>query len=199
MISLYDFPNSPYCQRVRILLAEKGLSYERIPVNIKTGEQNHPDYLKLNPNGKVPTLVDRDVVVFDSAIISEYLEEKYPEPPTLPQEAVLRSKIRLWIHYCDNRFASPFNAYHRESRKPAEERNLSLMAQQLREGLPHLLYLDSALEDKDYLAGDFSLADIAFASRMLMLAKIAVPLPDVAINLKRWVGRLKNRQSVWGL
>ena len=86
MIKLYDFKSSPNCQRVKIVLAEKHLPYEIVPIDLRAQEQKTPDYLKLNPYGKVPVLTDADTVLYESCIINEYLEEKYPDPPLLPKE-----------------------------------------------------------------------------------------------------------------
>jgi glutathione S-transferase len=78
MIKLYDFKSSPNCQRVRVVLAEKNLPYETVPIDLRAQAQKTPDYLKLNPYGKVPVLTDDDTVLYESCIINEYLDEKYP-------------------------------------------------------------------------------------------------------------------------
>ena len=84
MIKLYDFLPCPFGQKVRIILAEKGLSYELVQIDLTQGEQRKPDFLRLNPFGRVPVLIDEDITVYDSTIIAEYLEDEYPEPPLLP-------------------------------------------------------------------------------------------------------------------
>ena len=84
MIKLYDFKSSPNCQRVKVVLAEKKLPYEIIPVDLAKKEQKNPEYLKMNPYGKVPVLTDDGTVLYESLIINEYLEEKYPTPALLP-------------------------------------------------------------------------------------------------------------------
>ena len=84
MIKLYDFLPCPFGQKVRIILAEKGLSYELVQIDFTQGEQRKPDFLRLNPFGRVPVLIDEDITVYDSTIIAEYLEDEYPEPPLLP-------------------------------------------------------------------------------------------------------------------
>src|SRR5688572_8846588 len=80
MITLYDFKSSPNCQRVKVVLEEKKLPYETIPVDLRKKEQKTPEYLKINPYGKVPSLADGDVVLYESCIINEYLEDKYSKP-----------------------------------------------------------------------------------------------------------------------
>ena len=94
MIKLYDFKSSPNCQRVKVVLAEKNLPYEIVPVDLTKKEQKSPDYLKLNPYGKVPVLTDDSTVLYESLVINEYLEEKYPNPPLLPKDAADKALAR---------------------------------------------------------------------------------------------------------
>ena len=84
MLKLYDYPDCPFCQKVRVVLAEKDLEYEKIFVDLRKQEQKLPEFLRLNPYGKVPVLVDEDEVVYDSTVINEYLEEEYPLPRLMP-------------------------------------------------------------------------------------------------------------------
>ena len=84
MLKLYNAAHSTCSQKVRICLAEKGLPFEDIKLDLgKAKEHLRPDYLKINPNGVVPTLVDGDDIIIDSSVICEYLEEKYPDVPLL--------------------------------------------------------------------------------------------------------------------
>jgi glutaredoxin len=71
MLTLYDYPDCPFCQKVRVVLAEKDLEYEKIFVDLRKQEQKLPDFLRLNPYGKVPVLVDEDEVIYDSTIIND--------------------------------------------------------------------------------------------------------------------------------
>ena len=98
-IKLYDFSSSPNCQRVKIVLHEKKLPFQIIPINIRKNEQKSPAFLKLNPYGKVPAIIDEETVLYESCIINEYLDEKYPEPPLMPKDPALRGKIRILIEY----------------------------------------------------------------------------------------------------
>src|SRR6202047_418775 len=84
MIKLYDFLSCPYGQKVRIVLAEKALTYDLVNVDLTQHENRKPDFLRLNPFGRVPVLVDDDTTIYDSTIINEYLDDEYPEPPVLP-------------------------------------------------------------------------------------------------------------------
>ncbi|CDY15825.1 BnaC02g34440D [Brassica napus] len=85
-LKLYSYWRSSRGHRVRIALSLKGIEYEYIPVNLLKGEQFDPDFMKINPMGTVPALVDGEVVITDSFAIIMYLDEKYPEPPLLPRD-----------------------------------------------------------------------------------------------------------------
>ena len=101
-IKLYDFPMSPRVRKVRIVLAEKGLAYEKVNIDITKGEQNTPDYLAINPYGKVPALQDNGTTVYESTIIMEYLNVTYPNPSLLPSAPGQRARARVLMHYADN-------------------------------------------------------------------------------------------------
>jgi glutathione S-transferase len=101
MITLYDFGNSVCCQKVRITLRAKGLDWEAIKVDLFRSEQYDPKYLKLNPKGVVPTLVHDGKPVIESTLICEYLDDTFPEPPLVPAEPWLRSRMRLWSKAVD--------------------------------------------------------------------------------------------------
>ena len=102
MLKLYNAPHSTCSQKVRICLAEKGLPFEDIRLDLGKGkDQLKPEYLKLNPNGVVPTLVDDGDVIIDSSVICEYLDEKYSEPKLAPEDLVQRAKMRAWMRYLE--------------------------------------------------------------------------------------------------
>ncbi len=102
MLKLYNAPHSTCSQKVRICLHEKGLAFEDIKLDLgKAKDQLKPEYLKLNPNGVVPTLVDDDDIIIDSSVICEYLDEKYPSPKLTPDDVVERAKMRAWMRYLE--------------------------------------------------------------------------------------------------
>src|SRR5947199_4136424 len=107
MLKLYDYPDWPFCQKVRVVLAEKDLEYEKIFVDLRKQEQKLPDFLRLNPYGKVPVLVDEDEVIYDSTIIDESLREEYPLPRLLPEVPQGRVRARMLEDYCANSFIPP--------------------------------------------------------------------------------------------
>jgi glutathione S-transferase len=90
-------------QKVRLVLAEKGLAFESREVNLVGGEQHAPDYVKLNPNHVVPTLVHGGHVLIESSLIDEYLEEAFPQPPLAPRDPAGRHAMRLWVKQIDEK------------------------------------------------------------------------------------------------
>ena len=84
-------------QKVRLALAEKGLAYESVPVDLQAGEQHSPAYRALNPRGVVPTLVHDGAVLIESAAILEYLDDVFPEPALRPRDPVARQRMRAWV------------------------------------------------------------------------------------------------------
>jgi glutathione S-transferase len=101
MIELYHNDMSVCAQKVRFALAEKKLSWESHHMNLRAGEQQKPEYLKLNPNAVVPTLVDNGTVIIESTVINEYLDDAYPEPRLKPTDGVGRARMRLWTKQLD--------------------------------------------------------------------------------------------------
>ena len=101
MIELYHNDMSVCAQKVRFALAEKKLTWEGHHLNLRVGDQQKPEYLKLNPNAVVPTLVDNGTVIIESTVINEYLDDAYPEQPLRPLNAAGRARMRLWTKQLD--------------------------------------------------------------------------------------------------
>jgi glutathione S-transferase len=95
-ITLYDFHGSPCARRVRIVMLEKGLEWETRLVDLTKMEQKRPEYLALNPNGLVPTLVHGDRVIYESNVITEYLDAVFPEPRLYPVDPWLCARAKMW-------------------------------------------------------------------------------------------------------
>ena len=195
MIKLYDRHTSPNCQRTRIVLYEKNLPYETIPVDLVAKEQKRPEFLKMNPYGKVPVLVDGDTILYESCIINEYLEDKYPNPPLLPKDPGQRAKIRIGIDFGVNGTYPVYEKLRNEMFKPEGERDAGVI-DEARTALKKLLQrFENDLGDKPYLAGDFSLLDAAVVPRFLRLAVWEGITPELR-RLSGWLERMKGRASV---
>ena len=102
-IQLYTHPMSPCSQKVRIVLAEKNISWEKVDVDLPGKANLTPEYLILNPTGVVPTLVENGHSIIESSIISEYLEDRFPEPRMRPTDPYEVTQMRLWMKYIDNK------------------------------------------------------------------------------------------------
>jgi glutathione S-transferase len=195
-ITLYDAVPSSNSDRVKIALHEKGLTYQRVTLNLAKKDQKRPEFLKLNPYGKVPVIDDDGQILFESCIINEYLDEKYPNPPLTPKEPYLRGRGRVLVDYALNYTHEPYWALRGEMLKPQAERNAVIVGEK-HESLRELFrYLEEALGDKPYFLGDLSLTDIAVLPRLLRSETYgALPAPSLP-RLGAWLNRMKERPSV---
>jgi len=196
MIKLYDFKSSPNCQRVKIVLAEKNLPYEIVPIDLRAQEQKTPDYLKLNPYGKVPVLTDDDTVLYESCIINEYLEEKYPNPPLMPKQPGKKAKARILVDYGMAHFDAPYQKLRMELMKDPKEQNQEIISGAKNELKKLLQRFEAEIGDEQYLVGDFSLVDADLLPRFTRLEGFGV-LPDPSLpRLGKYMERMKARPSV---
>lgn len=101
MLTLYHAHHSTCSQKVRLVLHEKGLQFESITLDLAKKDQLKPEYLAINPNGVVPTLVDDGVPIIESSVICEYLDEKYPQNSMTPSDIIERARMRAWMHYIE--------------------------------------------------------------------------------------------------
>ncbi len=199
MLKLYDSPECPFCQKTRIVLAEKDLSYEIVPVDLQAGEQKRPEFLKLNPFGKVPVLIDDEVIVYDSTVINEYLEDEYPHPQLMPAESAARARVRTFEDYADNAFIPLAGAIMHQLRKPAGERDEAKLASSREQLARQLAVIDGSLAGRNWLVGNFSLADVAFAPRAVILPALGVAVDPELRNVVAWIQRLNQRASIHDL
>ena len=195
-ITLYHDVPSSNSDRVKIALAEKSLKWEGVRVRLANREQKKPEFLRLNPYGKIPVLVEDGNVLFESCIINEYLDEKYPEPPLMPKDPYLRGRGRVLIDYALNYAHEPYWDLRSEMRKPQAERNTETVEEKRRQLRVLLEYLETALGAKTFFLGDLSLTDIAIVPRLLRGETYgALPEPNLP-RLNAWLERMKARPSV---
>jgi len=201
MMKLYDYLPCPFGQKVRIILAEKGLSYELVEVDLAQSEQRRPDFLRLNPFGRVPVLVDEDTVIYDSTIIAEYLEDEYPEPPLLPAVGVsgLRARARIWEDFADTSFTPQVGQLMSEMQKPEADRDPARMQRVQRSVERALDFLNRELQGQDYLAAQFSVADIGFIPRLIILRELGFDPGLNRANVEVWLRRMLDRSSIQNL
>ncbi len=103
MLALYHYPLSTCSQKVRLVLAHKGVDFESHEVDLFGGGQHDPEYVKLNPNHVVPTIVHDGAVLIESTLINEYLDDAFPDPPMRPADPVKRHAVRMWTKLLDHK------------------------------------------------------------------------------------------------
>ena len=149
--------------------------------------KNKPrDLLELNPYAKVPVLIDGAGVIYESAIINEYLEDKYPAPPLLPRDPLQRAKIRIWIDFLNSRVHPA--AHDIAHDKDPEDARARMMK--------HLETLDRAVAGKTFIVGDYSLADVTFIPFYARRQRYGVTIDDTLPHLRRWGEELIARPAV---
>ena len=193
---LYDAVRSPNCERVHIALHEKGIPYRRVTLNLANKEQKRPAFLRLNPYGRVPVLVDEGLVLFESWIINEYLESKYPKPSLMPADPSLAAGSRLLIDYALNYLQECYWPLRGEMRKAEGERNLDVIQQNRKIIIDRLDHLETALGDKPYFLEIFSLADIGIWPRLSRIEEYGALDSPRLPHLRQWLQRMQLRPSV---
>ncbi len=174
---------------------EKGLQWETTWLDLPSGEHKKPEYLAINPVGKVPALIDDRVIVHDSTIINEYLEDTHPQRPLLPRDPVKRARARALEDYADAYLMPSLFKIFWQMRKSEGERDRDKIAEGEREARDHFAYLDRELQGREYFADEFSLADISFIPPLANLERSGFSIPDDFPNLKAWWERVKQRPS----
>jgi RNA polymerase-associated protein len=169
VLTLYSANNDVQCHRVRLVLAAKGVVYDLVQVNPQTPPE---DLLDLNPYNTIPTLVDRDLVLYDTSVICEYLDERYPHPPLMPVDPLSRARLRLAIVRIERDWL-PFVAQIEQGGRPAEAAR-----KRLRDALLASLPLFKAA--KFFLNPELSLADCALVPIIWRLPTLGVVLPREA-------------------
>jgi glutathione S-transferase len=165
-VRLYDAARCPFCARVRIALAEKGFDHETVEIDLG----NRPDWIyELNPTGKVPVL-DDGFVLPESAVIMEYLDDRYPDQPLLPGDPKSRAAARKWVFRFDDLLGDDYYAYRRGDENALADRL---------EQLP---------------VGDSLFVDVAYAPWVIRAREmLGVTLPQ---RLESWLEQLAQRPSV---
>jgi glutathione S-transferase len=195
-IKLYHDVPSSNSDRVKIALAEKGLAWDGVMVSLAKKDQKSPEHLKRNPYGKIPVIDDDGKILFESCIINEYLDEKYPNPPLMPKDPYLRGRGRVLVDYALNYTHEPYWALRGEMMKKESERDGAVLEEKRGTLRKLLAYLEEALGDKPYFLGDFGLTDIAIIPRCLRMESYgAMPSPTLP-SFNAWLQRMKERPSV---
>ncbi len=198
-MKLYSGPLSLFARKIEIALGEKGLAFERemVPFSQERGySPKHPAVLAVNPKGQVPVLVDGNLVLFDSTVIFEYLEDAYPEPPLYPKGAADRARCRLLELTADEIFLPEIRKLMHRS-VPPDPALLEQREAEARRGEAALLTLygklQAELNGRDYLCGALSVADIASFMALLFALRLKGPRLGDFPQLAAWYSRLGAR------
>ncbi|MBL0403608.1 glutathione S-transferase family protein [Microvirga aerilata] len=202
-MKLYSGPLSLFSRKVEIALHEKGLAFERILVpftQTRGYSPRHPDVLAANPKGQVPVLVERDLALYDSTVILEYLEDAYPDPALYPKSPRERAQCRLLDLFADEVMLAPLRfLMHRTEPKPDDLERWQAKEMKAREAEPalagHFAELDQGLQGRDYLCGAFSAADIAVFMTVFWTRRLGGPSLKGYQTLAAWYERLSARPA----
>ncbi|NLC20824.1 MAG: stringent starvation protein A [Halomonadaceae bacterium] len=182
----YSGNDDHFSQRVRIVLAEKGVAVDIVEIS---GDQHPEELADLNPYNSVPTLVDRDLVLYESKVMMEYLDERFPHPPLLPVYPVARAKSRLWMHRIEREWCSLVLQIENGTKKEAESAR-----KKLRESL---IGISPIFEDLPFfMSEDFSLVDCCIAPLLWRLPALGIELPEKQVKpLLAYMERLFEREA----
>lgn len=187
VMTLYSGSTDPYSHRARIVLAEKGVTYDLYEIDV----DSQPDALvEINPYNTVPTLVDRDLVLYESEIIMEYLDERFPHPPLMPVYPVARARSRLmlyrvnrdWYVYMNKILAKSSDAATQVEARKALTESIVSVTPMFRE-MPF------------FLSEEFSLVDCAIAPMLWRLKLMGIVLPPEAKAIQDYAKRLFEREA----
>lgn len=184
VLTLYSARDCIHCHRVRLVLAAKGVTYDLVSVDLDDPPE---DLLDLNPYNSVPTLVDRDLVLYDTSVICEYLDERYPHPPLMPVDPLSRARLRLAIVRIENDWLTLVDQIEAGGR-PADTARKTLRDELIKNA--------SAFKaSKFFLSPEMSLADCALAPLIWRLESLGVQIPKEAHYITDYGERIFRSQG----
>jgi RNA polymerase-associated protein len=185
VMNLFSSPTCPQSHRVRMVLAEKGITVEIIDVD---SNQKPEDLIDLNPYNTVPTLVDRELVLYDPHTIVEYLDERFPHPPLMPVDPVSRARSRLALFRIEQDWYDLIPALESKS-----EKTVNKARKELRDSLTSSAEVFAA---KPYfLSDEFSLVDASIVPILWRLMRYRIELPRQARPVTEYAERMFSRES----
>jgi glutathione S-transferase len=193
--TLYSGPLSMFGAKAQIAALEKGLAFElvMVPFDFDAGySPKHPEVLRLNPKGQVPVLVEGDVAIFDSTQVFEYLEDLQPQPPLWPTARRERARARLLELQSDEVYFPHIIRLMGFQGRLQEDaaRQATTAAQQ------YCHDMDAILRDREWLAGPYGYADIAFYMATFFGERLGAPLTPDMPRLVAWRERMSRRPPV---
>jgi len=194
-MTLYSGPLSMFGAKAQIAALEKGFAFDLVMVPFTDDhryEPRHPEVLRVNPKRQVPVLVHGEVELFDSTQIFEYFEHLQPQPPLWPASVAQRAQARLMELKSDEVFFPHvirlMGLQDRLDAPPAQEA--------VARANDYYSQMDALLVDRDYLAGEYSYADIAFFMAQLFAARLGAPMGDATPRVLAWRMRVARRPAV---
>jgi glutathione S-transferase len=200
-MKLYDSKMAPNPRRLRIFLAEKGISLPTEQVDMMAKEHKTPEYTALNPLQRMPMLVlDDGTVLTESVAICRYFEELQPEPPLFGIGAKGKAQVEMWNRRCEINFMANVAAVFRHLHPAMKELEVPQVPEWAEANKPRVAwfveFLDRELGNREFIAGDhFSVADITALVSVDFMKPSRLPLPDNAANVKRWHAAVSARPS----
>jgi glutathione S-transferase len=197
-LKIYSGPLSMFGAKVEIAAREKGVEFDlvMVPFDFEGGyAPKHPEVLRINPKHQVPVLVEGDVQIFDSTQIFEYLEDRWPEPPLWPRSVAARAEARKLELFSDEIFFPHVIRLMglRGNPDPVDAPEWKKATAEIQ---THYVSLNQLLRDREYIAGQFSYADIAFYMAQFFAARHTVPMTAKHSNLAAWRERMIDRPAV---
>jgi RNA polymerase-associated protein len=186
VMTLFSKPTDLWSHRTRLVLAEKSINIDIVDVD----EGNLPeDLLDLNPYNSVPTLVDRDLVLYDSRVIIEYLDERFPHPPLMPVDPVTRAQFRLALY----RIEKDWYSLAEEVLEGGDRKPVARAVKDLEESI--LSSVDIFAAKRFFLSDEFSLVDCTIAPVLWRLPVFGIKLPSQARPILRYMDEVFSRPS----
>ena len=198
MLKLHYHPLSTYSRRVRIACLEKGIDIQLVELDMAKGAHRAPDYLSLNPYGRVPTLEDDGFVLYESTAILEYLEATHPTPPLVPADARGCALVAMHMKLCDIQLARQTGIIIFPKRfLPRERWDEAAMAQAKKEIEKHLAIVEQQLAGREWMVGGrYSLVEVCYAPFVEFFPLMEItPPPAVAAWAARMLGRPSARET----
>jgi stringent starvation protein A len=183
MIVLYSSATDPFSHRSRFVLFEKGMDFEIKDVDMFSKPE---DINNMNPYGEVPILVERDLILYESNIINEYIDERFPHPQLMPVDPINRSRVRLGLLGFDRELYQYVQIL--ESRTEKDEKKKEKARIHIRDQLTMLAPM--FLKNKYFMGEEFSMLDIAIAPLLWRLTHYKIELPKVAAPIAKYAERL---------
>lgn len=185
MMRLYSGTTCPYSHRCRIVLYEKGMDFDVIDVDMMSRVD---DIAVVNPYGKVPVLVERDLILYEANIINEYIDERFPHPQLMPPDPVMRARARLFLHRFEQELYGHIEAIERGAVKSADKARTVVR--------DNLTQIAQILTKQKFLLGDeFSMLDVAIAPLLWRLELYGIRMGKDAAPLMKYAERIFSRQG----